>query len=239
MTIPYTTPLFIIGAGRSGTTFVSRVLERSPDIYNGHEFRYIWNYRAPSRHIDLRGPEPETAASVRYIRRFFTKLGNREHKIILDKTPSNAWRIPFILSVFPDARFIHVIRDGRANIFSRYREWQGGKWAASLSRRTGRKKADGKADTLGILRARWRLLMARYRIGAYPPRRLPAILADNAWPLLSRILFKRPIHFGEHVSGLTQIRQQRGILIAAAYQWRDSVCAAVHEGRRLNSGRYL
>ncbi len=36
----------------------------------------------------------------------------------LEKTPKNALRIPFILEVFPDARFIFLFRDARQNISS-------------------------------------------------------------------------------------------------------------------------
>ncbi len=41
-----------------------------------------------------------------------------EKKVFLNKSPLNTFRIPHILKLFPDARFIHMVRDGRAVTYS-------------------------------------------------------------------------------------------------------------------------
>ncbi|NND00769.1 MAG: hypothetical protein HKN85_11365 [Gammaproteobacteria bacterium] len=46
----------------------------------------------------------------------------------LEKTPKNALRIPFILKVFPDARFIFLYRDARQNLSSLLETWRSRKW---------------------------------------------------------------------------------------------------------------
>lgn len=43
----------------------------------------------------------------------------RRKKYFLNKTPYLVFRIPQILEIFPDARFIHIVRDGRAVVSSR------------------------------------------------------------------------------------------------------------------------
>jgi hypothetical protein len=43
---------------------------------------------------------------------------------LLEKTPENCLRLPFLLEIFPDARILYLIRDGRANISSLMEGWK-------------------------------------------------------------------------------------------------------------------
>jgi hypothetical protein len=43
---------------------------------------------------------------------------------LVEKTPENCLRLPFLLKLFPDARVIYLIRDGRANIHSLMEGWR-------------------------------------------------------------------------------------------------------------------
>jgi hypothetical protein len=43
---------------------------------------------------------------------------------LLEKTPENCLRLPFLLELFPDARVIYLTRDGRPNIHSLMEGWQ-------------------------------------------------------------------------------------------------------------------
>jgi hypothetical protein len=47
---------------------------------------------------------------------------------MLEKTPKNALRIPFIRAVFPDARFIYLYRSPEENISSILEAWRSGKF---------------------------------------------------------------------------------------------------------------
>ena len=44
-------------------------------------------------------------------------------KRLLEKTPENCLRLRFLIELFPDARFIHVVRDGRPNVESLMEGW--------------------------------------------------------------------------------------------------------------------
>ncbi len=43
---------------------------------------------------------------------------------LLEKTPENCLRLPFLLALFPEARFVYVTRDGRDNIHSLMEGWR-------------------------------------------------------------------------------------------------------------------
>ena len=116
----------ILGAGRSGTNLLADILGAEPGFLNTLENRYIWNYRQATFAHDYRGAGEATAPVAAYIRAFFAAHAQRSGQIPIDKTPSNIFRIAFLAAVFPQVKIIHVIRDGRANIYSRLREWQGG-----------------------------------------------------------------------------------------------------------------
>lgn len=47
---------------------------------------------------------------------------------LLEKTPKNALRIPFLRALFPDAQFVLLWRDPRQNISSIMEAWRSGRW---------------------------------------------------------------------------------------------------------------
>jgi hypothetical protein len=104
-------PVFIIGAARSGTTFLGDCIGRLPEITYHHE-------------------PPATKAAGRYVytgewgfrraRRFYRMVFSWLVRVELDghlrfceKTPTNAFLIPFLDRAFPGCQFVHIIRDGR------------------------------------------------------------------------------------------------------------------------------
>ena len=68
--------------------------------------------RFAGRLRDRHGQPPPAGASVR----------------LLEKTPKNALRVPFLLEVFPDAQFIFLHREPRANLSSMIQAWRTNGW---------------------------------------------------------------------------------------------------------------
>jgi hypothetical protein len=104
-------PLFLIGAARSGTTFLGDCVGRIPEISYHHE-------------------PPATKAAGRYVydrlwsfrrsRWFYRSVYAWLLRVELDgglrfceKTPTNSLLLPFLDRAFRDAQFIHIVRDGR------------------------------------------------------------------------------------------------------------------------------
>lgn len=104
-------PIFVVGAPRSGTTFLGESLSFIPEISYHHE-PVITKYAA--RYIYKEQWEFEKGRS--FYRRIYSLLLMQHFDADLffaEKTPRNCFLIDFLNQSFPDARFIHIIRDGR------------------------------------------------------------------------------------------------------------------------------
>jgi len=57
------------------------------------------------------------------VRNTFMPRDRKAPIYLLEKTPENCLRLPFLLSLFPDARIIYLTRDGRSNVNSLMEGW--------------------------------------------------------------------------------------------------------------------
>lgn len=119
-------PIFLIGAARSGTTLLGDVLGNHGDVAYWIEPKYIWKYSNPKLTNDYRSKNEADDKVANYIRNKFESFTKNNKKTrFLEKTPSNCFRIPFIDTVFPDGRYIHLLRDGRDVTLSAEEKWLG------------------------------------------------------------------------------------------------------------------
>ena len=118
-------PIFIIGAARSGTKFLRSCLDAHPDVYSvPHDVNYVWRYQQDVEMHDELDASQLTDEQKQYIQRTLIKMANvPANGILLEKTVSNTLRVPMLESVFPNARYVHLIRDGRDVSVSAMREW--------------------------------------------------------------------------------------------------------------------
>jgi hypothetical protein len=118
-------PIFVIGIPRSGTTSVFQWLG-SAFASLGHEGHNIWRlYHHPRRH-GWRSDEVGAGDVARGERRcvyayFQAKLGERR---FVEKTPCNCFRIPYLLTLFPSARFLVVHRNPQPVLRSLISGWK-------------------------------------------------------------------------------------------------------------------
>jgi isocitrate dehydrogenase kinase/phosphatase len=64
---------------------------------------------------------PEIAT---FLHQYFARLQRRRNaRVIVEKTCANCFRVPFINAVFPEARFVNIVRDGRAVTESAAKRW--------------------------------------------------------------------------------------------------------------------
>lgn len=128
------TPVFIVGVPGSGTTLLRVMLDSHPYIASGPEAPWLCGVYGKRRSVSLkklyndlifkkRGPvynfegieEQDVAKAVRSVmdtimEKYCRSKGKTRW---VEKTPNNITQIPFIHSIYPDAIYIHIMRDGR------------------------------------------------------------------------------------------------------------------------------
>jgi len=116
-------PVFVVGAPNSGTRALGRAIALSPDIEDRSEARVLWDKDFHERRNDTL----KTAADVRRADRirlygnFCYYQWQSGKRVVLNRHPENSLRIHFMKAIFPSARIIHIVRDGRAVVCSNYR----------------------------------------------------------------------------------------------------------------------
>jgi hypothetical protein len=170
---------FIVGVGRSGTTLLRLMLDAHPDLAIPPETTFIphvvktcqdaadpWSCfvetltlhrRWADSHVDGYALKERVAAIRPFsmsdaLRAFYTLYAERFGKPRWgDKTPNYLLEMMLIQKLLPEARFIHLIRDGRDVALSVIEERRGSRQAMSMQKaakrwvtkiREGRRQAD-------------------------------------------------------------------------------------------------
>ncbi len=137
-------PIFIVSTPRAGSTLLFETLSQFPDLWTigieSHETIEGIPQLHPAAHdwesnrLTEKDATPEIVETLK--ERFAWQLENRTGAIwleqsnppqtvrFLEKTPKNALRIPFLKTVFPDAKFIYLYREPHANISSMLEGWR-------------------------------------------------------------------------------------------------------------------
>jgi hypothetical protein len=153
--------IFIVGASRSGTTWLQRLLAGHPKIRTGQEPNVFYTYVGPQLrawHWELARERDQKTATGRggiglscyfeneaflaalkeyMCRLLYPMIGSlKPGELFLDKTPSNTLYLAEISELLPESRFIHLVRDPRdvvASLLDASRTWGAG-WAPGKSR---------------------------------------------------------------------------------------------------------
>jgi hypothetical protein len=150
------TIVFVVGAPRSGTTYLQNLLGSQPQVVTSQEtdlfaryvatWRSVWNGQLPAREADWLASRHKGLPAVLTQTEFEALLKHAVERVyratfelkpsatvLVDKTPQNARFGEEILRLLPDARFVHILRDGRdvvASLQRAARGW-GRDWAPS------------------------------------------------------------------------------------------------------------
>jgi hypothetical protein len=114
--------VFVVGAPRSGTTLMQRIVASHPGICSlaGETSVFspknVFNYERFS-HILTRDEYDAALSGARSIVEFFSriheKVRNENCVVLLEKTPQHVKHLEYILGHFPHAKVINMLRDPR------------------------------------------------------------------------------------------------------------------------------
>ena len=137
-------PVFIVSPPRSGSTMLFETMARAPRLFTIGDESHRLIEGVPQLSPESRGFEsnrllaedatPAMAETLR--RRFYEALRDRDGQRpppdqpvrMLEKTPKNSLRVPFLARVFPEARFIYLYRDPRQVLSSMIEAWTTGRF---------------------------------------------------------------------------------------------------------------
>lgn len=188
--------LVLIGAARSGTRLLRDLLASHPLVSRvPYDINFIWrmgNEEFPDDEIKVSCLTPLATRQInRQLRRF---QGNAE--LVVEKTVSNCLRVPFVHGALPDAKFVHLVRDGRDVVESAKRQW--------------------------VAPADWRYLLAKTL--TFPTFAVRRYGIEYATSLVRRLSRRRgpPVTWGPRYRGIDNDLAELGLVETVARQW--SLC---------------
>lgn len=198
-----TDPVIVVGAGRSGTNLVRDIICAFPGYatWPCDEINYIWrhgNRAAPTDELTPADARPDVVA---YIRRKFDAQRRRAHgAVVVEKTCATTLRVGFAHRIFPAARFVVVIRDGR-DVAASAR----GRWTAPLAPDyLARKARFVPPSDFAYYAGRW--------LWSYAARHWTAEHRASTW--------------GPRFHGMSDAVRSRPLVEVCALQWAHCVCMA-------------
>src|SRR3954462_9045030 len=124
-------PVFVVGVPRSGTTWIQRMLAMHPEAWGlletymfsrGRGLGGLLDSAPRLEEGDLALPPPglgrvfdraELVGELRAIATRWLTHGSDGARFVIEKSPWHLWDLDVIAEILPEARFVHVMRDGR------------------------------------------------------------------------------------------------------------------------------
>lgn len=132
-------PVFVLGAPRSGTTFLGSCIGALPDVSYHFEPRVT---KAAARQVYAGLWSARRAGRVfRTSYRLLLLAAGDGGRRFVEKNPENCFIVPFLTATFPEARFVQIIRDGRDVAVSHAEK----PWLSATSAGTGQRGRGGQA----------------------------------------------------------------------------------------------
>lgn len=239
--------IIVLGAARSGTFLLANTLRKNYRSLYIPEVNHVWKAFVPKLPHDAIPAAWATETVVDGLQRHFRdKLQASNEPILIEKTAANTLRPSFVHRVFPNAVFVHVVRDGRDVAVSARRKYlgdvqkvtKGGVVAAA----TAQKNAEPKIHPAN---SRFALLGREviHKLKHAGSRGLRRDFARHLSTFLLSSGLRKQALWGPRFPGIREVYKSHSLLEVAALQWKHSVdavasFAAVHPEARLVQVKY-
>lgn len=137
-------PVFLLSSPRSGSTLLFQTLIRAPDAYSIGGESHALLETVPGLHPAQRGwssnrllaDDLTPAIGAEITKRLRANLRDRHGHAapscgrvrLIEKTPKNSIRVPFLRALFPDALCVFLYRDWRQTLSSMIEAWTSGRF---------------------------------------------------------------------------------------------------------------
>ena len=140
-------PVFIVSSPRSGSTLLFETLARARNVCTiggeshglietiGGLHPAVRGYESNRLDADAASADVALALRARFIAALRDRNGAAPARFplrMLEKTPKNSLRVPFLARVFPEAHFVYLYRDPRETLASMIEAWQSGTFCTYL-----------------------------------------------------------------------------------------------------------
>ncbi|MEN8184432.1 MAG: sulfotransferase [Myxococcota bacterium] len=192
-------PIILLGNTRSGTTIVQKLVATHPDVAGWYEPRTLWLYADPGRPHDEFDASDASHRVKRYIRKRFLEFQQESgNRVVMEKTPANILKIPYVHEIFPEATYLFIVRNPFSFISSVESKWR--------FRPIGKKGTRRRLKSTPV--TQWHHYAGRY-------------VRDK---LLRKVLKRERLSlWGPRYEGIQQDLRTRDLLTVVARQW--AVCS--------------
>ena len=198
------TPIIIVGAARSGTTILKKCLSRIDGFgaFN-NEINFIWCHGNLEQNTDELEPYHATPNIKRFIRERFKEFAQENNvQFVIEKTCANSLRVPFVYEIFPEAKFIFIVRDGRDAIASSINCWLNPSNHTDVSSKSQK----------------------------IPLKKIPFYIWDSLKQKINNWIFEKKDYqvWGPRFNGIDEIGERFSLEEICSMQWKLSVEKAKH-----------
>ncbi len=119
-------PVIIVGAPRSGTNMLRDMLVKLDKVetWPCDEINYIWRHGNVNFPSDQFSREQATPKVKKYLVEQFDKFQETSKcDVVVEKTCASSLRVDFIEEIFPNAKYIFIVRDGIDAVGSAKLRW--------------------------------------------------------------------------------------------------------------------